>query len=318
MLQQTRVDTVIPYYERFLARFPDVAALADADEQDVLREWAGLGYYSRARNLKRAAEQIVREHAGQVPRDAEQLAALPGVGPYTVGAIRSIAFDEPAALVDGNVARVLSRWTARETLAPADLWALARSLVPGDAPGAFNQALMELGATLCTPRLPRCDACPVAAHCAAYASGAAERYPAPRKRRAPLEVEALGAVIERMRPEGLLMTKRPSNGLLGGLWEVPSLERASSEELRLALEQRTGLALEKGVPLGGVRHLFTHRSLTLHLERFALADGGHTQLAAADVDELRWCSPAELDALPLSTLMRKVLKTLADSRRRLL
>ena len=143
MLQQTRVDSVIPYYERFLERFPDVQALALADEQDVLRAWSGLGYYARARNLKRAAECIVRDHAGELPRAAEQLAALPGVGPYTVGAIRSIAFGERAAVVDGNVARVLSRLLAAPELAPAHLWRIAAELVPRAAPDQFNQALLD-------------------------------------------------------------------------------------------------------------------------------------------------------------------------------
>jgi A/G-specific adenine glycosylase len=314
MLQQTRVETVIPYYERFVARFPDVSALADADEEDVMRLWAGLGYYSRARNLKRAAEQIVRDHGGALPRAAEALAELPGVGPYTVGAIRSIAFGEPAALVDGNVARVLARWTARAELASATLWSLARSLVPEADPGAFNQALMELGATLCTPRAPRCGACPVGAHCAARAAGTPERYPAPRKRAAPREIEAVGAIVERAHPDGLLMARRPAQGLLGGMWEVPCVEGASSEALKSALEARSGLRLEPGKPLASVRHLFSHRSLTLRIERFALAQGSSAELRSAPGDELRWCSPAELAELPLSALMRKVLQARTEQR----
>jgi A/G-specific adenine glycosylase len=316
MLQQTRVETVIPYYERFVERFPDVGALADADEQDVLRLWAGLGYYSRARNLKRAAQQIVRDHGGALPRTAEALAELPGVGPYTVGAIRSIAFGEPAALVDGNVARVLARLTARAELASATLWSLAESLVPAADPGSFNQGLMELGATVCTPRGPRCGACPVSGQCAARAEGTPERYPAPRKRAAPREIEALGAIVERAHPEALLMARRPSQGLLGGLWEVPCTEGAASEQLRLSLEARSGLRLGPGAPLASVRHLFSHRSLTLRIERFAPLDG--TELRTSPGDELRWCSPAELGELPLSALMRKVLKARAEQRQRLL
>ncbi len=318
MLQQTRVETVIPYYERFVERFPDVSALADADEQDVLRLWAGLGYYSRARNLKRAAQQIVRDHGGVLPRAPEALSALPGVGPYTVGAIRSIAFGEPAPLVDGNVARVLARLTARADLASPTLWSLAGSLVPSEDPGSFNQALMELGATLCTPRSPRCSTCPVGAHCAARAAGTPELYPPPRKRATPREVEALGALVERTHPEALLMARRPSKGLLGGLWEVPCAETSSSEELRRALEARTGLRLGLGAPVASVRHLFSHRSLTLRIERFALTPDAPTELKTSPNDELRWCTPADLDQLPLSTLMRKVLKARTDLRQRLL
>ena len=165
MLQQTRVETVIPYYERFLSRFPTPRALACADEQDVLRAWAGLGYYARARNLKRAAELIVRDHDGRIPSEPDALSSLPGVGRYTVGAITSIAFGKRAPVVDGNVSRVLSRLEAVRAPASAWLWDLAGRLVPPDAPGDFNQAVMELGATVCTPRAPSCPRCPLASSC---------------------------------------------------------------------------------------------------------------------------------------------------------
>ena len=305
MLQQTRVETVIPYYERFLTRFPDVAALATADEDDVLREWAGLGYYARARNLKRAAQQMVREHGGRVPRDRASLAALPGVGPYTQGALLSIAFGERAAIVDGNVKRVLSRLLARAHLSNEALWSLAGDLVPERAPDDFNQALMELGAVVCTPRRPRCDACPIATECAAIAAGDPHRYPARAHRKAPPTVAALAGVLERQRPgPALLMLRRPSRGLLGGLWELPSLEGDDPEALVRSLRERTGVVAEPSEPLGQLCHQFTHRVLRLRVLRLLRTSG---RLRPGMRDEARWCSAAELAQLPLSTLMKKTL-----------
>ena len=222
MLQQTRVDTVVPYYERFLARFPTLEALAVADEEDVLRLWAGLGYYARARNLKRAAEAVAREHGGELPREPEALASLPGVGRYTVGALRSIAFGERAAVVDGNVRRVLARLAGERELADEDAWRLAEALVPEKEPGEWNQALMELGATVCSPRKPGCLVCPVADFCAARGRDP-ERFPAPRvKSRGQARVHAVAGVL--VRRGRLLIVRRPSHGLLGGLWELPTAE----------------------------------------------------------------------------------------------
>lgn len=199
MLQQTRVETVVPYYERFLARFPTVEALAAAAEEEVLAAWSGLGYYRRARLLHAGVREVVARHGGRVPEDAAARRALPGVGAYTAGAIGSIAFDREEPLVDGNVARVLARVHGVGTpLGRADtearLWAEAARLVRGPRPGALNQALMELGATVCTPRAPRCGACPIAARCEARARGDVEALPVPRAKKAPREV-ALVAVV---------------------------------------------------------------------------------------------------------------------------
>ncbi len=304
MLQQTRVETVIPYYQRFLARFPDIEALADADEQDVLKAWEGLGYYSRARNLKRAAEQVVAEHSGQLPSQAEDLDALPGIGPYTSGAIRSIAFGQAAPVVDGNVKRVLSRWLAEPALTERELWAAAADLVPEAAPGDFNQALMELGATVCLPRAPLCLTCPVRPLCNASASGQPENFPAPRKKAPPPEVRALSGLLRAQRGGRLLMLRRPSRGLLGGLWEIPSVAGDATEPLIEQLDSQ-GLRVVAREPLGEVRHVFTHRALTLRvvaLERVA----GRLR-AGADPDQARWCTRREIEALPLSRLMQKVL-----------
>lgn len=302
MLQQTRVETVIPYYERFLERFPDVHALATADEQDVLHAWAGLGYYARARNLKRAAAQVVRDHDGKLPSDAAALEALPGVGRYTVGAIRSIAFGEPAPIVDGNVKRVLSRLCAEPALADADFWELAEALVPRAHPDQFNQSLMELGATVCTPRSPACEACPVSKHCGAFAVGEPERFPQPKPRKAPREVVALGGVL--VHRKRVLVLRRPSKGLLGGLWEIPTVESDDASELTESVAKRTGLATRVGRELEAVRHLFTHRSLTLRLVELERTAGKHSPDGEV---ESRLCSEADLQALPLSKLMRKAL-----------
>lgn len=301
MLQQTRVDTVIPYYERFLERFPDLDSLASADEQDVLKEWAGLGYYARARNLKRAAETMVREHGARVPRDPDALRALPGVGRYTAGAVRSIAFRERAAIVDGNVRRVLARWTAEPDLGDALAWSLAEALVPDACPDDFNQGLMELGATLCTPRAPDCAACPVRRLCAAYERGDPEAYPRPRPRAKPRAVRALAALVERR--GRVLMLRRPSRGLLGGLWELPSVAGRDVERLQGEIRERTGLDTGGAERIGSVEHAFTHRSLTLTLLRLRPGAG---RLRRGG--EARFCTPAQLDELALSALTRKTLQ----------
>jgi A/G-specific adenine glycosylase len=302
MLQQTRVETVVPYYERFLRRFPTVDALAVADEEDVLAAWAGLGYYSRARNLKRAAELVVERHAGALPRDERALRALPGVGAYTAGALRSIAFGEPAPLVDGNVSRVLARLLAVREPEPRATWELAGELVPRRRPGDFNQALMELGATVCTPRAPACPGCPLRRVCRARASGRPELYPAPRRRPEPPRVRAVCGLLAR--GSRLLMLRRPSRGLLGGLWELPGIEGTSRTALVASIRERTGLETRVEERLGSVEHAFTHRRLELEVLRLARRGG---RLRAGDGVEARWCGPAERERLPLSKLTRKTL-----------
>jgi A/G-specific adenine glycosylase len=299
MLQQTRVETVIPYYERFVARFPDAAALADADEQDVLKLWEGLGYYSRARNLHRAAASIARDHGGALPRDPAALAELPGIGRYTLGAIRSIAFGERAPLVDGNVRRVLARWHAAPEPTEQQLWEWASELVPEDRPGDFNQALMELGATVCTPRAPRCASCPVRSFCGAASLGTPDAFPARRVRPAPRRVSAFAGALHR-RGRWLLM-RRPSKGLLGGLWELPSGE--SVDLLLEGLAERTGIRAQASRELGQVRHVFTHLALTLRVIALHSNGGQPTRSAGA-----RWCTAREIARLPLSRLMHKAMR----------
>ena len=226
MLQQTTVETVVPYYTRFLSRYPDAASLASAGDDALLAVWSGLGYYRRARLLKTAAGRIVERHGGRVPSRLEEIRALPGVGRYTAGAIASIAFGVRTPVVDGNVVRVLSRLFAispkprsSETAIRDEIWRLADALVPAARPGDWNQALMELGATLCRPARPACGACPLARECAALAEGDPARYPPPRKRPAVVRASAALVVIER--GGRILLIRRPGTELLGGLWELP-------------------------------------------------------------------------------------------------
>jgi A/G-specific adenine glycosylase len=303
MLQQTRVETVIPYYERFLERFPTLPALAAADEEDVLRLWAGLGYYARARNLHRAAGVIAKRHGGSVPRDPEALAALPGVGRYTLGALRSLAFKEPAPIVDGNVRRVLARLFADGSGDDEAAWRRAGELVPERDPDLFNQALMELGATVCTPRAPRCLLCPLRLVCEARKSGGdPEAFPAPRRRATVREIRAIaGVLVVRGRT---LFLRRPSRGLLGGLWELPNAEGSDPAALPELVRARTGLETAPGAALGGLRHVFTHRAL--ELEVIALdAKGG--RLRPGLRAEARLCTADQVGGLPLSRLMKKAL-----------
>ncbi|MBI5137326.1 MAG: A/G-specific adenine glycosylase [Nitrospirae bacterium] len=271
MLQQTQVATVIPYYHRFLQRFPTVQALAAAPEGDVLKAWEGLGYYSRARNLQKAARVVLADHGGRLPDTAAALKTLPGIGPYMAGAVASIAFGRSEPVLDGNVERVLTRLFAiadpvagRATR--QHLWALAAELLSPARPGDHNQAMMELGATLCTPRAPACGACPLSARCRAAAAGNPEGFPCKTPRAAtPHHHIAVGVVAHGGR---LLLVRRPPKGLLGGMWEFPGGRVADGEAVADGvarnLRERFGLTVAVATPLAPVRHAFTHRRVTLH------------------------------------------------------
>ena len=256
MLQQTRTESVTPYYERFLGRFPDVRSLADAAEEDVLRCWQGLGYYSRARNLHRAAKEIVLKHGGQLPASAEALRTLPGVGPYTAAAVASIAFGEPVPAMDGNLIRMFARYTDEDGDAAAPgtrgrLTRTARLLMPADRPGDYNQALMDLGATVCTPGTPDCGRCPVREGCLAHERGHAEARPVlPRK--APPKAVRLNVLLIYWR-DRVYMRMR-TEALLKGMY-VFALDEAPPDRAlaRLGLPERP-LSLR-----GEARHVFTHR-----------------------------------------------------------
>jgi len=309
MLQQTRVETVIPYYARFLERFPTVGALASADIDDVTQLWSGLGYYSRARSLHAAALQIVREHEGALPSEVEELRELPGVGRYTAGAIASIAFDRPAPIVDGNVARVLARvldLRGDVTTPPVQkrLWEEAEALARGPTPGDLNQALMELGALVCTPRAPKCLVCPVREMCRGLAAGDPESLPVKAKKAAPRRIEAACAVITR--GTKLLAVRRPPEGLLGGLWDLPGGELAKGEPARDAIEralkEKLGLESSGLAALGAVKHQFTHHTLALHVFRAEAKPG---RIARREYDAHRWVTRDAFARLGLSTVARK-------------
>jgi len=314
MLQQTRVETVIPYYERFLARFPDVETLADSEQEDVYGHWAGLGYYSRARNLHAAAKRVVTDFGGRLPSSAESLRSLPGVGRYTAGALASIAFDQPEAIVDGNVKRVLARRLGiREDVADkhveARIWAEAARLARGRRPGDLNQALMELGATVCTPRSPDCPACPLQRGCEARRAGDAESLPVKAPRGRVRSVRAVAVWLERR--GRVLAVKREAGALLGGLWELPGGDLDAGEKpadgaARL-LEAGLGLHVEAIRGAGRVQHEFTHRRLTLHLLRAEAVPG---RVRRRGFSEHRWLSPSGLRELPCATLTRKALEAL--------
>ncbi len=307
MLQQTRVETVISYFERFIARFPKLEDLAGAQEEEVLTLWSGLGYYSRARKLREAAVVVAQQHGGQFPRTREAALALPGVGPYTAGAVLSIAYDLPEPLVDGNVQRVFARLFALREVAGSGplqkkLWTLAGNLVPQESgAGDWNQALMELGATLCTPRDPGCASCPVATLCRARELGLVQELPVPAPRKKPTEVRLEVLVASRGRE--LLLEKRPARGRMAGLWQFPTLETAPGDALfpthfRGELDGATQLLIP-GEPLGELRHAIT---------RYAI----RAQVRAAEVSgqvpaNWRWFSPEDLQEAPLTGMARKVL-----------
>ena len=316
MLQQTRVETVIPYWERFLARFPTVDALADAEADDVMQHWAGLGYYSRARNLQAAARSVVDEHGGALPDSVEALQTLKGVGRYTAGAVASIAFDRPAPILDGNVKRVLARvlHIRDDVTRPAterQLWATAEELAAGPSPGDLNQALMELGALVCTPRKPRCPACPIARDCAARKAGDAEALPIKRRATRVRKLEGVAAWLTR--GGRVLAVRRPPEGLLGGLWELPGgeLETGENAEQGLArcLRERVGMVAKDTTAVGQVKHVFTHRALTLHVYRGAAPAG---RVRRDGFDAHRWVSPAALAQLPLSAVAKKAIALAGD------
>jgi A/G-specific adenine glycosylase len=309
MLQQTRVETVVPYYERFLDAFPSVQALADARESDVLRAWSGLGYYRRARMLHEAARQIERERSGRFPESAAELLTLRGIGRYTAGAIASIAYGEAVPLVDGNVARVLARLffidaDVKRGPGLARVWDLAGELVaPGD-PSSWNQALMELGATVCVPRAPLCPSCPVRAECEGYAAGLAPDLPRASAKKAPLLWRRVGFVVEGKGT--VLLGRRPVDGLFGGMWEPP---HADEDGVVAAAQGILAFAGTRLVRLGVVKHVLSHRRIEMTVYGGVARRDLVRELRARLIgyETLAFVPRGELDARPLTALARKVL-----------
>jgi A/G-specific adenine glycosylase len=308
MLQQTRVDTVIPYFHAFLERWPTLADLAAADEDEVMHAWAGLGYYRRARNLLRAARQAAA--SGGLSGDPTALRALPGIGPYTAGAIASIAFGTATPVVDGNVERVLARLDGREddprtTAGKRAFWARAGELVPEDRPGDFNQALMELGALVCTPRKPACGACPWSEPCVARAEGRQEALPNKPLKKKPRPVWGVSGLLRL--EGGWLVARRPPGGLLGGMYEPPSLEIGRDEDPEAAVIrafEQLSIQVRVVRRLGRVRHVFTHRRLTRTVFEVAPIGAGEPG-ALEGYDHVAVLTPGA--ELALSRLARKTL-----------
>ena len=298
MLQQTRVETVLPYYARWLRSFPTVRALARAKSDRVLKLWEGLGYYTRARNLHRAAQTVVSDHGGKLPRTAEGLRHLPGIGRYTAGAIASIAFGEHVPLVDGNVARVFARIFAitdnvKTPRTMETLWQLAEELVPQRNPGDFNQALMELGALVCTPANPQCEVCPMRRVCVARARGLVDQLPN-RGLRQTVERVIVSAALVRQN-SSLLMQRRPERGLLAGMWELPTLGHRR---------------FRKGKPLLELRHTITNRRITLRVFECRCGDALRDKFPT----ELRWVSVARMTRLSLAAAHRRAIEQILSAK----
>lgn len=318
MLQQTTVKTVLGYYGRFLERFPSIAALAAARERDVVAAWSGLGYYSRARNLHAAARAIVERHGGVFPDDLAAVAALPGFGPYTTGAVLSIAFGRRVPLVDGNVARVLSRLAlvrgdAKSKAVRDRLWSLAADLVAlSESPSDWNQALMELGALVCSPRRPSCLLCPVAILCRARLKGVEGSLPERSPRPASRPV-ASAFVVARRGEKVLLVRRGDDEAVLPGLWEPPGVlfwegaGRPDARALESAVESSHGVTLRVRDRIAEVAHSITTRRLTAGV--FA---GDAVPPLPRDASRVRWVAPEDLGALPLSSLAKKVLRAALD------
>jgi len=290
MLQQTRVDTVRPFYARWLRAFPTIQSLARASDDRVLKLWEGLGYYSRARNLHRAAQLLVREHGGELPRTAAQLRALPGIGRYTAGAIASIAFGERTPLVDGNVARVFARVFAIRSNVKSprtlqSLWKLAGDLLPDSHIGEFNQALMELGALICTPASPQCNACPLVKVCAARARGLVDQLP--NRGAKPQTVHLVSKAAFVKRGDRVLLSRRPRHGLLANFWELPA---ADARRFRV------------GQQIHELLHTITHRRILLQVHACTSTNTFRSN------GKWRWASRKELNTLALPAAHRRAVE----------
>lgn len=312
MLQQTQVETVIPYYRRWLKRFPTVRALAAAPEQEVLALWEGLGYYSRARNLHKAAQMLVNQSEGKLPRTVAGLLALPGIGPYTAAAIASLAFGADVAVLDGNVKRVLARVfnfqdDVQSPRGEKQLWERAQSLAPPGEAGDYNQAIMDLGATICSPRAPQCKICPIRQHCLARQLGVQLERPVPRAK-APLPHRALVVGVIRKRGR-VLIAQRPSDELLGGLWAFPSgevIERRSLKySLKTAIKRDWGLEIETQTPTQTLTHTFSHFRLTAQVLECEWQGGTVARSRGA-----RWVRVSELSEYPMGKVDRQIARGL--------
>ncbi len=317
MLQQTRLETVIPYFRRWMERFPSIEELAAAPEQDVLALWEGLGYYRRALNLHRTAQTLVKEYHARLPEDISLLRTLPGIGRYAAGAIGSIAFGQDEPTLDGNIRRVLARYfniteyihtAASERI----LWKLAAGNLPHGHAGEYNQSLMDLGATICTPKKPDCAHCPLKDGCQAKVLGIQELLPRSLPRPAIPHHTVTAAVIRR---EGrVLIARRPGDSLLGGMWEFPGGKQQEGEDLATCLRREIGeeldAVIEVGEPLGIYKHAYTHYRVTLFAFDCILLNGEPRPIQVA---EIKWVSPEELSQYPMGKIDRQISQSLVSS-----
>jgi A/G-specific adenine glycosylase len=314
MAQQTRLETVIPFYRRWIERFPDIQSLARAELGEALVLWEGLGYYSRARNLHRAAQEVVDRYGGELPQDIKILRKLPGIGRYTAGAIASLAFGQDEPLVDGNVKRVLARlYNLQEavdsTAGEKRIWTLAGDLLPSGKAADFNQALMDLGALVCMPRSPDCTTCPLASDCQANRLGLQEKLPHRKPNAAVPHHIVTGAVIRK--GDKVLLARRPPGGLLGGMWEFPGGKQEEGEDLPACLQreihEELGVKITIGKELGVFRHAYTHFKVTLHAFECHL---NGSQPTPREGQEIRWARLSELADFPMGKIDRQISNTL--------
>ena len=316
MLQQTQVKIVLPYYRRWIKTLPTVEELASAPEQKILKLWEGLGYYSRARNLKKAAQIVTKEMDSKLPFTVAGLQNLPGIGRYTAGAIASIAFGLKAPALDGNVKRVLSRlFCINDNGATAAsenrLWKKAEDLLPTRRAGDFNQALMELGATLCMPKSPICKRCPLSTDCEAFLKGSLEQFP-PAKQKVPVKkIEVSAGII--LKNKKVYIQQRAKNGLMGGLWEFPGGKRKKDESpedcLKREIREELGANIANLKKIMTIKHTYTQFRVTLHVFNCCLSSG---KLRPNGCEQWKWVPPAKLDKYPFPAANVKIVKYLTD------
>jgi A/G-specific adenine glycosylase len=316
MLQQTQVQQVVPYYHRFIDQFPNIRSLAQAPILEVLKVWEGMGYYSRARHLHQSAQIIVDRFAGKIPADFQNLSQLPGIGRSTAGAILSLVYNQPFPVLDGNIRRVLIRYfyinqDPGETSTINKLWSHSRNILPLKNAGLFNEALMELGALICTPKNPTCSNCPLNGRCKGFSSGRPEALPVKKQKKPIPHFDVTAAVIRS--GEKILITQRPEKGLLGGLWEFPGGKKEPGESLEQCLKREIQEELNIEIKVGErfiqVRHAYTHFRITLHCFFCRKLKG---RILPLGVTDFRWVFPEELERFPFPRADQKVIEYLNE------
>jgi A/G-specific adenine glycosylase len=314
MLQQTRVETVVDYFTNWMQTFPDIVTLANSSEQDVLRQWEGLGYYSRARNIHKTARILQSDFDGQLPADLQTLQKLPGIGRYTAAAITSMAFGMNQAALDGNIRRILSRifdvsLPIRTPAAEKLFWELAEENLPPGQAGNYNQALMDLGATICLPGKPKCLLCPLQQHCLAFERGVQEQRPVIPEKKPVSHYIVTAAILEHN--QHFLLAQRPANGLLGGLWEFPGGKQEENETLPEALQreimEELGCEISVEAHFGEYQHAYTHFRVTLHAFICSLIKGEPQPIEAS---QLAWVRAEQLSDYPMGKIDRQIAETL--------